>query len=206
MELRREVYTTGKKKLVLADFNKLIKMLPDEDSCYISRGWFYHDRQKWKLALADFNKAIKLSPTLANGYVERGLLYHKLSSYNEALLDYQKVLDLDEKDYSLGYLLIARVNIGLIKYEQDFIEEARGVWQQAVNIDNSAEAQLALAVALYVKGEQEEAFEMAETALKLDREFANLKYLQENLWARRLLTDAAKLLSTPRIKDFLSLN
>ena len=51
MELRREVYTTGKKKLVLADFNKLIKMLPDEDSCYISRGWFYHDRQKWKLAL-----------------------------------------------------------------------------------------------------------------------------------------------------------
>ena len=205
MELRREVYSTGKKKLVLADFNKLIKMLPDEDSCYISRGWFYRDRQKWKLALADFNKAIKLSPTLANGYVERGLLYHKLSSYNEALLDYQKVLDLDEKD-SLGYLLIARVNIGLIKYEKGFIDQAIKQWQQAVNINNSAEAQLALAVALYVKGEQEKAFEMAETALKLDREFANLKYLQENLWARRLLTDAAKLLSTPRIKDFLSLN
>ena len=198
MELSREFYSTG--ELALTDLNELIKTFPYEADVYISRGLFYHNQKEWTLALADFNKAIKLSPTLANAYVERSILYHRLGNYTAALSDYYKVLGLD-KNYFL-----AIVNIGLIGYEKGFIDQAIKQWQQAVNINNSAEAQLALAVALYVKGEQEEAFEMAETALKLDREFANLKYLQENLWARRLLTDAAKLLSTPRIKDFLSLN
>ena len=198
MELSREFYSTG--ELALTDLNELIKTFPYEADVYISRGSFYHNQKEWTLALADFNKAIKLSPTLANAYVERSILYHRLGNYTAALSDYYKVLGLD-KNYFL-----AIVNIGLIGYEKGFIDQAIKQWQQAVNIDNSAEAQLALAVALYVKGEQEKAFEMAETALKLDREFANLKYLQENLWARRLLTDAAKLLSTPRIKDFLSLN
>lgn len=198
MELSREFYSTG--ELALTDLNELIKTFPYEADVYISRGLFYHNQKEWTLALADFNKAIKLSPTLANAYVERSILYHRLGNYTAALSDYYKVLGLD-KNYFL-----AIVNIGLIGYEKGFIDQAIKQWQQAVNINNSAEAQLALAVALYVKGEQEEAFEMAETALKLDQEFANLKYLQENLWARRLLTDAAKLLSTPRIKDFLSLN
>ena len=198
MELSREFYSTG--ELALADLNELIKTFPYEADVYISRGSFYHNQKEWTLALADFNKAIKLSPTLANAYVERSILYHRLGNYTAALSDYHKVLGLD-KNYFL-----AIVNIGLIGYEKGFIDQAIKQWQQAVNINNSVEAQLALAVALYIKGEQEKAFEMAETALKLDREFANLKYLQENLWAKRLLTDAAKLLSTPRIKDFLTSN
>ena len=78
-------------------------------------------------------------------------------------------------------------------------------WQQAVKIDpDRAEPKLALAVALYVKGEQEKAFKMAEAALKLDKKFAELEYLKENLWGKRMLADAEKLLSTPRIQGFLS--
>ena len=108
------------------------------------------------------------------------------------------MLDKNEKD------LIAIINIGLIKYEQGLRDEAIGQWQQAVNIDpDSAEPKLALAVALYVRGEQEKAFKMAEAALKLDREYGELEHLQENLWGKRLLADAAKLLSTPRIQNFL---
>ena len=57
---------------------------------------------------------------------------------------------------------------------------------------------------MYAKGEPERAFEMAEAALKLDKQLADLEYLKENLWGKRLLADTEKLLSTPRIQDFLS--
>ncbi len=55
---------------------------------------------------------------------------------------------------------------------------------------------------MYVKGEPEKAFQMAEAALKLDKQFAELESLQENLWGKRLLADAEKLLSTDRIQRF----
>ena len=95
-------------------------------------------------------------------------------------------------------------NIGLIKYEQGSINKAMKRWQQVVNINpNFAEPKLALAVVLYVRGDREKAFKMAEAALKLDRKFAELEYLEENLWGKRMLADAAKLLATPRIQSFL---
>ncbi|MGF1489467.1 MAG: tetratricopeptide repeat protein [Prochloraceae cyanobacterium] len=201
MKLNRELYTTGNKKLVLADFNKLIKHFPDDASVYISRGWFYRDRKKWKLALFDFNKAIKLSPNLADGYLERGLIHHKFNEYDRAGLDYQKVLELEGI-----YLLIAIINIGLIAYEKGFKDEAVKQWQKALQINNSVEAQLALAVAEYMKGDTETAFEIAETALKRDLNFASLSYLQENLWGEHLRSDTAKLLSTHRMQNFILAN
>ncbi|MDJ0724394.1 MAG: tetratricopeptide repeat protein [Prochloraceae cyanobacterium] len=200
MELIRELYNTGTEQLALSDLNQLIKNFPYEGDVYITRGWFYRDRKEWTLALADFNKAIKLSPTLASAYLERALLYHRLGNYNAALTDYYKVLGLD-KDY-----FVPIVNIGLIAYEKSLIQEAIAQWQKAVKINNSVEAKLALGVALYFQGEQETAFENAETALKCDRQFAELKYLQENLWAKHLLTDAAKFLATSRMQNFLELN
>ncbi len=201
MKLNRELYTTGNKKLVLADFNKLIKHFPDDASVYISRGWFYRDRKKWKLALFDFNKAIKLSPNLADGYLERGLIHHKFNEYDRAGLDYQKVLELEGI-----YLLIAIINIGLIAYEKGFKDEAVKQWQKALQINNSVEAKLALAVAQYIKGDTETALKIAETALKRDLNFASLSYLQENLWGEHLRSDTAKLLSTQRMQNFILAN
>ncbi|MBD2629568.1 tetratricopeptide repeat protein [Trichormus variabilis] len=101
--------------------------------------------------------------------------------------------------------LAAINNIGFIKYEQGDIETAIKQWQQAIKINNqSAEATLALAVALYVKGEQQQAYKLAETALKLDKNFADFHCMRKNLWGQSIITDAQKLLSTPQIKTLLS--
>ncbi len=200
MELSRELYITGKNQLALYDVNQLIKNFPYEGDVYITRGCFYRDRQEWALALADFNKAITLSPTLASAYVERGLLYHKMGNYKAALTDYYKVLGLD-RNYFLPI-----INIGLIAYEKGFKEEAVKQWQKALQINNSVEAKLALAVAQYIKGDTETALKIAETALKRDLNFASLSYLQENLWGERLRSDTAKLLSTHRMQNFILAN
>jgi hypothetical protein len=45
---------------------------------------------------------------------------------------------------------------------------------------------------------------LGEKAVELDSRYADTKFLKENLWGDRLLTDAKKLLDTPRIQATLA--
>jgi tetratricopeptide (TPR) repeat protein len=77
-------------------------------------------------------------------------------------------------------------------------------WEQAIAIDDkAAESMLALAVALYGKGDQAKGLSMGEAALKLDKRYATVEYLKENLWGDRLIADTQKLLATPEMKAAL---
>ncbi|MBE9236284.1 tetratricopeptide repeat protein [Anabaena aphanizomenioides LEGE 00250] len=113
--------------------------------------------------------------------------------------DYNQAVAIDVNN------LAAINNIGFIKYEQGDKETAIQQWQQAIKINNkSAEATLALAVALYGKGEQQQAYKLAETALKLDRKFADFYWMKKHFWGQSMITDAQKFLSTPQMKNLLS--
>ncbi len=57
---------------------------------------------------------------------------------------------------------------------------------------------------LYTQGQQEEALKMAETALKLDKQLADVEYLKKNLWGDKLIAEAEKLISSPTIQAFLA--
>ena len=59
-----EIYSTKKSPVVLADYNKLIKLMPEDPAIYYSRGRYYRSKKKWKLALTDYIKAIKLVSVL----------------------------------------------------------------------------------------------------------------------------------------------
>ncbi|WP_168491708.1 MULTISPECIES: tetratricopeptide repeat protein [unclassified Anabaena] len=101
--------------------------------------------------------------------------------------------------------LAAINNIAFIKYEQGDKETAIQQWQQAVKINNqSAESILALAVALYGQGEQQQAYQLAETALKLNKNFADFHVMKKHFWGQSIITDAQKMLSTPKMKNLLS--
>ena len=63
---------------------------------------------------------------------------------------------------------------------------------------------LALAVAVYNKGQKEGAVKMAKTALGLDKQFAELDHLEKNLWGKRLIADTKKFLALPEIQEFIS--
>lgn len=95
-------------------------------------------------------------------------------------------------------------NIGLIKYEQGDVAGAIQQWQSAVTIEKqAAEPLLALAVALYNKGERQKGLAMGETALRIDDRYADIDFLKENLWGDRLLADTKKFLELPRIQAAL---
>ncbi|RCJ26556.1 hypothetical protein A6S26_14225 [Nostoc sp. ATCC 43529] len=183
---------------VLADYNQGIKLQPDYANAYFVRGAVYAELKNYQLALVDYNQVIKLQPDNANVYFERGVIYQKQGNNNAALSDYNQALAKDAK------LAPAIINIGYIKYEKGDVEGAIQQWQKAVEINGKlAEPQMALAVALYAKGEQQKALNMAQAALGLDKSFADVEVLQQNLWGTRLVDEARKLLTTPSIQAFI---
>jgi tetratricopeptide (TPR) repeat protein len=119
----------------------------------------------------------------------------KQGSDRAALADYNQALAKD------GKLVAAIINIGYIKYEEGDIEGAIQQWEKAVQINGSlAEPQMALAVALYAKGEEQKALNMAQAALRLDKAWADVEVLKQNLWGTRLVAEAQKLFSHPTIQ------
>ena len=81
------------------------------------------------------------------------------------------------------------------------VETALQQWQAAIAIDKqAAEPQMAMAVALYAKGDRKQSIAMGEAALRIDNRHADLEYLKQNLWGDRLLADTQKFLIIPRIQ------
>ncbi|MHC5614503.1 MAG: tetratricopeptide repeat protein [Nostoc sp.] len=180
---------------MLADLNEVIKLQPDFDWAYALRGLLYDIQKKWDLAVADYNQAIKLRPDNAHTYFWRGTVYQRQGNDRAALADYNQALTKD------GKLVAAIINIGHIKYEEGDVEGAIQQWEKAGQINGSlAQPQMALAVALYAKGEQQKALNMAQAALHLDKSFADVEVLKQNLWGTHLIDEARKLLSHPTIQ------
>ncbi|QDL10263.1 hypothetical protein DP114_22295 [Brasilonema sennae CENA114] len=190
---------SGDKQAALTDFNQAIQLDPKLAPAYTNRGKFRYESGDKQAALADFNQAIQLDPKLALAYNNRGVLRYQSGDKQAALADFNQAIQLDPK------LAPPYNNIGLLKYEQGDIEGAIRQFQTAINNDSKlVEPQLALAVALYSKGEQQRGLTMAEAALRLDKRFADLKFLKEQFWGDKLIADAKKLLENPKIKEIIS--
>lgn len=87
----------GKHEKALADFNRAIKLEPQEAGGYLGRGNTLNIMSRYREALADYDKAISLDPDLANAYANRAIAYSHLKEYEKAIADYEKCLQLDPK-------------------------------------------------------------------------------------------------------------
>ena len=137
--------------------------------------------------------------------MSRAILYQSRQQYKLALIDYYKSLEINPNNSGV------HINIGLIKYVQKSIDAAIKQWEKAIKIDDDylveerdvAEANFALAVALYSRGDQEKAYQLSKIALQLNKDIAKIEVLQESLWGENLLSDTKKMLSNPKIKTLL---
>lgn len=194
---RADVYNFQLKnyQAALTDYNQGIKLEPNNANAYIVRGGVYFQLKDYPAALADYNQAIKIQPNNTNAYFLRGVVYQQQGNDNAALSEYNQALTKDQK------LVAAIINIGYIKYEKGDVEGAIQQWQKALQINKELlEPQMALAVALYAKGEQQKGLNMAQAALRLDKSWGDLEVLKQNLWNKRLVIEAQKLLSHPSIQ------
>ncbi|HEY9692989.1 MAG TPA: tetratricopeptide repeat protein [Oculatellaceae cyanobacterium] len=183
----------------IKDYDNAIQYNCKFAEAYNNRGNVYADQGQWDKAIADYTNAIAYKDKYAEAYSYRGQAYHIRENYSAALSDYSKASEINQN------LAIAINNIGLIKYEMGETEAAIQKWQKAVEMGYpQAEPQLASAVALYTKGESDKALQIAAEALKLNKQFKDVAYLQKNLWGKRLVADTQKLFADAKMQAVLA--
>jgi len=189
---------TNKFDLASAALARAHSLAPNNASILFALGSADFQQGKYNVAVVDLQAGLKLKPNDPEGLFELGNTYYKLGQLPEAINQYNKAVTQDKKFWP------AINNIGLLKYEQGNVEAALKQWQAASAIEKqAAEPRLAMAVALYAKGDRNQGIAMGEAALKLDARYGNLDFLRQNLWGARLLTDTKTLLETPPIQAAL---
>ena len=112
----------------LADYNKLVNLLPTDPELIADRGLSYHMLGSYDNALADFNKVIELEPNNPYWYSCRAFIKDYIKDYEGSLIDYEKVLSLDPED------AIAHNNKGLVEEKLGYLERAQRSFNQADEI------------------------------------------------------------------------
>jgi tetratricopeptide (TPR) repeat protein len=177
-----------------------LAMKPKEANILLTLGSAYFQKGNYPAAIERLQSGLSLDPKNLSGLFDLGNAYSRSKQYPQAIEAYERATNL-KKDF-----WPALNNIGLISYETNNLANAVKYWQQAISIDKkAAEPQLALAVALYQQGKQEEAYRLGEAALRNDSRYASIDYLKENLWGDKLVSHTQGFLRTPRIKAALTL-
>jgi tetratricopeptide (TPR) repeat protein len=170
-------------------------LAPKEAGVFFTLGSARFQKGQYTAAITDLETGLKLKPNVPEALFDLGNAYYMLKQYPRAIAQYEKAVAQEKKFWP------AMNNIGLVKYEQGDVAGAIKQWQAAITIDKeAAEPQLASAVAMYTRGEREKALSMGEAALGIDSRYGDLKFLKENLWGDRLLSDTKKFLAIPRIQ------
>jgi tetratricopeptide (TPR) repeat protein len=189
---------TNKFDQALLALQRARSLAPRNASILFALGSANFQQEKYNAAVENLQAGLKLKPNDSEGLFDLGNAYYKLGRLPDAIAQYDKAIALNQKFWP------AINNIGLLKYEQGDVQAALKQWQTASAIEKqAAEPRLAMAVALYAKGNRQQGIAIAQEALRLDPHYGDLDFLKQNLWGPRLLTDTKKLLETPRIQASL---
>ncbi|MBD1845344.1 tetratricopeptide repeat protein [Cyanobacteria bacterium FACHB-63] len=173
---------------------------PKNSAILFALGTAHFQKAQYEESIKQIQEGLKIKPDVAGAYFDMGNAYLMLKKNRDAIASYEKATSLDQKFWP------AINNIGLIRYEEGKIDEAIRLWRRSVAIDpkQTAEPQLAIAVALFRKGNQTEALTLGESALKQDVRYSEPKFLKENLWGDKLMGDTQRFFALPRIQAVIA--
>ncbi len=89
-------------KEAIKDFDKAIRLKPDDAVAYLWRGRAKHQLKQYKEAIKDFDEAIRLEPDYTAAYRWRGMAKYGLKQHEEAIKDFDEAIRL-EPDYAAVY-------------------------------------------------------------------------------------------------------
>ncbi len=162
-------------------------------------GSAYFQKGNYLTAVDYLKQGLTVKPNVPGALFDLGNAYLMLRQFPEAIAQYDRAVAQDKKFWP------AINNIGLIKYEVGDGDAALKHWQTAADLDpKAAEPRLAIAAALYAKGKRDQGLSLGDAAIRLDSRYADIKFLKENLWGERLLSDTRTLLETPQIRATLA--
>ena len=90
----------GQYDRAIEDYDRGLKLRPDDFLLYYGRGLAYYRKGQYDLAIQDQDEAIRLQPDFAASFASRASAYLNLSSYDRALQNYDKAVELDPQNGS----------------------------------------------------------------------------------------------------------
>ena len=177
------------------------KAISDDDSViWFTLGSAYFSEAKYLQAANALEKGLSLEPGNAGAHFDLGNAYYKLNRYQKAIEQYEAAISFNEAFWP------AVNNIGLVLYEMGQLEPAIEQWERSLTLSSEEpEPTLAIAVANYAANiDRPAAIESATAALERDSRYADLAFLEENLWGNRLLSATEVMFDTPGLQEVLA--
>ena len=84
----------GNHDAAIHEFDKAIKLSPNNANAYCERGKAYLEKNDDDNAIKDYDKAIELDPKCVCAYVQRGFAYDLKGDYDTAILNFDKAIEL----------------------------------------------------------------------------------------------------------------
>ena len=154
----------------------------------------YSQLEKPNAALKLINKGLLLEPQNPGGYFQQGNALIKKTKLRKALNSFNKAYSINNNFWQ------ALNNKGLVLYEMNKTKDAVISWRKALEIKKDAETMLALSTAIYEENENE-AIELAKTALINNPNYVSEDYQKSQLWGSRLRQDTKKLFKNPKLSS-----
>jgi tetratricopeptide (TPR) repeat protein len=79
-------------RAIMDDYDRAIKIAPDNAEAYYERGGGYLKYDREELALADYTRAIAIDPNYADALINRGSIYVRKGDFFNAFQDYDKAI------------------------------------------------------------------------------------------------------------------
>ena len=120
----------------MADYNKALKIDPENALIYYNLGVVKDDLEDYSGAVIYYTKAIEIDPEYASSYLNRGVIKdYELNDHYGAIIDYTKVIKLEPNE------VLAYYNRGLAKGNINDMEGACSDWRKASYIGDEDAAE-----------------------------------------------------------------
>jgi tetratricopeptide (TPR) repeat protein len=158
----------GEYDRAIADFNRAIRLDPNDAVAYSNRGNTWNNEKEYDQAIADCNQAIRLDPDFVLAYINRSCAWNGKKEYDRAIADCNQAIKLDP-DNALAYN-----NRGSAWYDKKEYDRAIADCDQAIKLDpHRALAYYNRGGAWCAKKEYARAVVDCNQAIKLDPNYAN---------------------------------
>jgi Flp pilus assembly protein TadD len=117
----------GKDQLALAEFDAAVKAHPRDAALWNDLGYYHYERGNWAEAERALRKALELEPEHQKAWTNLGLALGQAGKYQEALVAFEQVVRPAE----------ARCNLAFVMNTQGKRDEARQLYQEALDLDGS---------------------------------------------------------------------
>jgi tetratricopeptide (TPR) repeat protein len=170
-------------------------LTPKEPAIWFRLGTAYFQKKDYPKSVEALLQGLTLKPNEPGALFDLGNAYLMQRRLPEAIRTYEQAAAQDKQFwYPVN-------NIALIKYEAGDVREAIRLWRNTLAVDGkAAEPMLALAAAVYKQGDRAEGLKLALAAVKIDARYAETKFLKDNLWGDKLISDTQVVLSLPSVQ------